>query len=161
MNAIDFIILGVFILAAIVGWTKGLIGQAGTIAGIILAVVVCRFFGGTVADMIVSPGSEHAELYRVLVYALTFAVTYLVVKLVASLCTKALNAIHLSIINRVGGVLFSVGAWLLILSIVLNVYLAVAPADIDKFNDPAKPWRTAVARCAPALMGYLQTRQAS
>lgn len=157
MNAIDYIILGIIILAAIVGAMKGFVNQAGTIAGVILGILACRFFGGAAADFIVTPGTEHEALYRTLTYALVFVAVVVVVKLVAGLFTKVISAMHIRIIDRVAGAVFSAAIWALGMSVALNVYLSAAPADRGEFNKRDKPWRSAVVGFAPQIMGYLTT----
>ena len=157
MSAIDYIIFGITIIAAVTGAMKGLVHQIGTVAALVLAVLVCRFFGGDVADLIVHPGAEHAGVYRALVYALVFATVYLLVMILAGLFTKALGALHVRVVDRIGGAIFRALAWLLIMSVVLNVYLAVAPADRPKFATKDKPWRPFIAALAPKVLGYFTT----
>ena len=67
MTTLDFIILGIILAATIVGAYKGFVSQAGTIAGVVLAVLGCRFFGGTIADRFVTAGAEHETVYRALI----------------------------------------------------------------------------------------------
>ena len=59
MGALDYIILGILLLAAVLGAMKGFVRQIGTIAGLVLGVIVCRIWGGSIADALVSSGSEH------------------------------------------------------------------------------------------------------
>ena len=41
------------------------------------------------------------------------------------------------------------------MSILVNVYLTLAPADRCRFENSNKPWRTAVISFAPRIMGYI------
>lgn len=157
MTAIDYIIFAIIIIAAVTGAMKGFVHQVGTVAALVLGIVVCRFWGGDVADLVVSPGSEHATVYRAVVYALVFVTVYLVVMLVAGLFTRTLGALHVRIVDRVFGALFRVLAWAFLMSIAINVYLAVAPVDRAKFATPNKPWRPAIAKLAPRTLGFLAT----
>ncbi len=161
MNAIDIIIFALVLLAAIVGAAKGLIHQLGTIAAIVCAILACRFFGGDAADLVVDAQSEHAGVYRAIVYSLVFIGVFIAIRLIAGLFGTALSKMHIRVLDRVGGALFSMGACVLLMSIVLNVYLAFAPSDRASFASPSKPWRTAVAKCAPKVLGYLTTSQTS
>ncbi|MDE5662286.1 MAG: CvpA family protein [Muribaculaceae bacterium] len=157
MSAIDYIIFAIILLAGVTGALKGFVHQVGTVAGIILAILVCRFFGGTVADYIVSSGSEHATVYRAIVYVLVFVTVYLVVRVIASLFTKAMGALHIRAVDRVAGALFRMLAWMLFMSVMLNVYLALVPVDRAKFNTPDRPWRPFIARLAPKVLGFITT----
>ena len=123
MTTLDFIILGIILAATIVGAYKGFVSQAGTIAGVVLAVLGCRFFGGTIADRFVTAGAEHETVYRALIYTLLFIAIYLGVRFVASLFGKALSALHVRVVDRLGGAIFCAAAWMLAMSVALNVYL--------------------------------------
>lgn len=157
MSLIDIVLIAVVLIAAIMGAVKGFVHQAGTIVGVILAVLACRFWGGDVADMLVNPADEYASIYRVLVYALVFAAVFIIVRLIAMLFGKVLSAMSVRFIDRLAGAIFSAIAWTLIMSIVLNVYLAFAPSDRARFDVPNKPWRSAVVKFAPQMMGYIST----
>lgn len=157
MNAIDIIILSLIVIAAVMGAVKGLVHQIGTIAALVAGILACRFFGSDVADYIVDAGSEHEPVYRTLVYALVFIVVFIGIRLVAGLFGTVLSKMHIRVIDRIGGAVFSMGACILLMSVVLNIYLALAPDDRAKFATPSKPWRTAVAKCAPKVLGYITT----
>ena len=157
MTTLDFIILGIIIAALIVGAYKGFVNQIGTITGLILGVLGCRFFGDAVADKIITAGAEHETLYRAAVYALLFIAIFLCIRFVASLFGKALSALHVRIVDRLGGAIFCAAAWLLAMSVAVNVYLFISPGDRSHFNTPQKPWRKAVVEFAPELLGFITT----
>ena len=157
MSPLDIIILGVILVAAIVGAMKGFIHQAGTICGIILGIVVCRLFGPTLVARFVNPAGAHAEAYRVGLYILLFIAVLLVVRLLAGMIVKLFGTLHIRLVDRIAGAVFSVGVWLLLASIAVNVYLLAVPADRTHFATPTKPWRTTVASFAPSVMGYMAT----
>ena len=145
MALTDIILLAIVIIAAV----------TGAIAALLAAIIVCRFFGGTIADALVSHGSEHETTLRVLCYALVFVATYFGVWLLARLFGAAVSAMHLRPFDRIAGAAFRIAEWLIITSILLNVYFAVCPSDRGTFCHPAKPWRAATVKIAPALAGYI------
>lgn len=155
MLAIDIILLAIVIIAAVTGAMKGLVLQIGTIAALLAAILVCRFFGGQVVTAVVSPHSEHAMLMTVMVYVLLFLTVYIGVFLLAKLLGATLSAVHLRPFDRVAGALLRIATWLILTSIVLNVYFAVCPSDQSRFLSPSKPWRAWVVNIAPELMGYI------
>ena len=77
MTTIDLILLAIIGIALVTGWLRGLARQVGTVAGIILGIVICRVFGSGIADYFVSRGSEHASVARACVYAVLFVAVYL------------------------------------------------------------------------------------
>ncbi len=157
MSAIDIIILAVILIATILGAVKGLVHQIGTIAAVVCAILACRFFGGVAADFIVDPSAEHAGVYRTIVYVLVFAVAFISVRLIAGLFGTVMSKMHIRVLDRVAGAVFSAALSILAMSLLLNVYLAVTPDDRPRFDSPGKPWRTAVLHCAPAVLGYITT----
>ncbi|MDE6467685.1 MAG: CvpA family protein [Muribaculaceae bacterium] len=154
MSLLDIILIAIAIIAAVVGAIKGFLHQAGSIVGLVAGIIVCRLFGGDLADHLVNAGSAHEGALRAVVYLLLFVVVFIAVRLIAGLFAKALDVLHIRLLDRVAGAVFSVGLWTLAASILINLYLAAVPADISFFENPAKPWRTAVAKFAPAVMGY-------
>lgn len=157
MGTLDLIILGILLIAAVMGAVKGFIGQIGTLAGIILGVIACRMFGGAVADMIVGSGTAHEGVYRAVVYILLFIAVYFVVFFIARMFSNLLSAMHIRIIDRIGGAVLSMAAWAFFMSLALNVYFAISPADRGAFSTQDKPWRPAIAQLAPRILGYITT----
>ena len=157
MTLLDFILLGIVVVAAVTGAMRGIVAQIGAIVALLAAILVCRFFGGTVANALVTAGCEHETVYRTLCYAAVFLGTYLLVWLVARLIGAAVSALHLRFVDRFAGAIFRVCEWLIIVSIVLNVYLAVCPDERASMCPADKPWRGAVVKIAPTLEGYIMT----
>lgn len=155
MSAIDIILLCIALVALITGYIKGFVHQLGTLAGLIGGFLVCRIFGADVADWAVQRGAENAGLLRALVYAGLFLAVFLGLSLLGRLLGALLSAVKLRFIDRLGGAVFRVLLWMLFTSLVINVYLGVCPNDQSKFENPQKPWRTAVTKMAPAFLGYL------
>jgi len=155
MGAYDIIILAIAVIALVTGALKGLVHQMGTIAGLICGVLACRFFGGTVADYLVPRDSVHAEMLRAVCYAVVFLVVFFGIALLARLLGAVLSAVKLRVFDRVCGALFRMLLWMLFLSIAVNIYMAIAPADKPHFYSTSRPWRTAVTSMAPDLLGYI------
>ena len=155
MGALDIIIIVIIVLAAVYGAIKGFMHQIGTLTALVAGVLVCRFFGARVADAIVDAGAQYASVYRLMVYVLLFVLVFARIRFVAGLCGTLLSKMHVRVIDRIAGALFSVAAAVLTMSILVNVYLTLAPADRCRFENSNKPWRTAVISFAPRIMGYI------
>lgn len=155
MTFIDIVLLFIALCAIVTGAIKGFVHQMGTIAGLIGGILVCRIFGADVADWAVTRGTENAGLLRAVVYCGLFLVVFLGLALVAKLVGAILSAIKLRFVDRVGGALFRLALWMLIVSLFLNVYLGICPNDKARFNVPSKPWRGMVVDMAPKLLGYI------
>ena len=155
MTAIDLILLAIIIIALITGWMRGLVHQVGTVAGIILGIIVCRVFGSDVAGYFVSRGAAHASIARAAVYAVLFILVYLGCNLLARLLSSILKAVKLGFVDRAGGAVMRTFLWLLFASLAINIYLGICPGDKSRFERSDKPWRNITVQLAPKLLGYL------
>ena len=155
MTAIDITLLFIALCAVVTGAIKGFVHQMGTIAGLLFGILACRIFGSDLADWAVSRGTEHAGLLRAMVYCGLFLVVFLCLACVARLLGAILSSIKLRGIDRIGGAVFRLALWMLIVSLLLNVYLGICPNDRSRFEVPSKPWRGIVVDMAPKLLGYI------
>lgn len=155
MTAIDLILLAIIAIALITGWMRGLVRQVGTVAGIILGIIVCRVFGAEIADYFVSRGADHASIARACVYAVLFVIVFLSCNLLARLLSSILKAVKLGMLDRAGGAVMRTFLWLLFTSLAINIYMGICPSDKARFNRADKPWRNITVQIAPKLLGYL------
>lgn len=152
--ALDILILVVAVGAFIMGFVKGILGQVGQIAGVIVGIAVSRIFGSTVAGWFASAGGPTA-FETVCGYAVTFVVAFLGVWLLIRAVKAVINVLYLGFVDRLAGAIFNLILWCLMLSLAVNLY-AVATNDVKLLDgDSHKPWRTAVIRLAPVVLGYI------
>ena len=147
--ALDIVIIVVILAALITGAVSGLVRQLGTLVAFVVAVLACRFFGASVVAFC----GASSPVAVGCCYVAVFLVAFVLVMLVARLLHATVKALRLGPVNRVLGALFRACLWLVIMSAVANVYLAIAPADKPKFLNPAKPWREWVLKAAPYVVG--------
>lgn len=155
MTTIDLILLAIIGIALVTGWLRGLARQVGTVAGIIIGILVCRAFGSSIADYFVSHDSGNASIARACVYAVLFVLVYLGCNLLARLVSSILRTVKLGFLDRLGGAVMRTFLWLLFASLAINIYLGICPSDKSHFDRPDKPWRNFTVQLAPKLMGYL------
>lgn len=153
MSTFDIILFIILGAAVVMGFIKGFFSQIGSITGVVAGIISCRLFGERVRHLIF--GAEDGMGYTIAAYAILFIAVYLLFFLVARLFSHTLSALHLGIINRVAGALFSFLVGVVIISIAINVYLAIQPADTGFFMNKAKPWRHTITMVAPNLLGYI------
>lgn len=155
MSAFNLIVLAVAGIAFVLGLRKGLIAQAGQIIALVAGIIACRTLGPMAVEWLSADNpAESSGADSALAYALTFLLVYAAVLLVARLIRGVVHAVHLSILDRLGGAVFKAGVWLLILSIALNVWAALAPSS-DLTDVKAHPERARVLDIAPAVCGYV------
>lgn len=153
MNAIDILITVVGGAALVMGFAKGIVAQMGQLVGVVAGVAVSRMFGPMVSATFAG-GSGTSSATDVAGYIVAFVVAYLAVWLIFNLARKTVHGLHLGIVDRAAGAVFKAAEWLLVLSIVLNVWFLIKN-DEGELRQPDKPWRGAVIDYAPALLGYL------
>ena len=117
----DLIILIIIIVSLIKGYISGLVKQMASLAGI----VVCAIFSGQVAAFlspyIIEISDAPGYMVKPLSYVLAFIVIMVVFVFLGKLIEGVLKTIKINILNKFAGSVFSVGKWLIIASILLNV----------------------------------------
>lgn len=133
MAAIDIILLLIFIVSAWLGFRKGIITQLGSVAAIVIAIIACRMFGGTVGELLFGshPEWENSSLSRygvsIVANCLIYVVVYYAVIIVAKLLRTVSHAILLGPVDRIAGAAFSIAKYGLLVSLLLNLYVVLFP----------------------------------
>lgn len=134
MSPIDILIILIFIAAAVYGWWRGIIVQMGSVAGLLLGILLCRLFGNGFAGILLSifagdPPHEPDSIYvsGVAANVVLFILGFVAAKLVARVIKAVSQAARLSLIDKLCGVLFAIFEWFLIFSILLNIWQAFRP----------------------------------
>lgn len=151
MSAIDILIIAVVAVAAVIGFTRGIMSQIGSIAALIAGIIGARIFGDRVTLLF---GDGSSPLDYAAGYGIAFLLVYVLVWLLARILRKTIHSFHLGIIDRLTGALFKVFLWSLILSLALNLWM-LFQSDDTSLKQPGKPWRAAVVDLAPAVLGYM------
>ncbi len=151
MIALDILLLAVVGTAVVIGYSRGILSQIGSIAAIVAGVVIARLLGSTVASWV---GDGQSALDSVAGYGIAFVAAYAGVWYMSRMLRSAVRTAHLGVFDRVAGAAFKVFKWGLALSLVLNVYLLVSDND-ERLHDPGAPWRKAAIDFAPAVLGYI------
>jgi uncharacterized membrane protein required for colicin V production len=129
MALLDIVIFVMVVGGGFLGWRRRFTGQLGSIAGVVLGMALCRVVAPGLAEHFNQPGDSVQQrlLHTVLIYLLIGTVSYVGVRMVVRVTRTVLHAMHLCTLDRAAGALFSVFQWLLGLSVVLNVWLAIFP----------------------------------
>ena len=130
MDSFSIFIIIVIVVSAGFGWYKGFLKQAAQVAGLILGIAACRIFGTRLATALCGeePSGADTALYYVMAYVVLFLVVYVLVSLCSRLLKGVLNTLKVGILNRIGGALFNICKWMLLVSLLLNLWVAVSPS---------------------------------
>lgn len=153
MNGIDIFIYVIFAAAAILGYARGFVRQAGSIAAVVVGILAARMFGPWATEHLFAgatePEGSSMTVYgaRTASYAVVFVVTWIVVWLVSRLLHGAIKAIKLGGLNSIGGTLFTMLEWALGISLMLNIWHLVspswtAPTALSQYVMKMLPWLT-------------------
>lgn len=151
MAALDILILLIFIVSVVYGLRRGVITQLGSVGGVIVGIIACRLFSGSVTRLFAGSNPDANDLYVSGVFAsvLLFIVGFIAARLVAGLIKTVTHSLHLTVIDRIAGALFSLFEWFLIFSLLLNIWQAFRP-DIDITSNS----RLADGRAARAVVDF-------
>lgn len=135
MSIIDLIIILVFIGAAAYGWWRGMIVQIGSLAGVLLGILLCRLFGDSFCGFLAglfsdgTPSDDTVYIAGVIANVLLFLVGFISAKIVAHFIKTVTRAVKLSLIDKLCGVVFAIFEWFLVLSILMNIYQICRPTS--------------------------------
>ena len=103
MAALDILILLIFIVSIVYGLRRGVITQLGSVGGVIVGIIACRLFSGSVTRLFAGSNPDANDLYVSGVFAsvLLFIVGFIAARLVAGLIKTVTHSLHLTVIDRV------------------------------------------------------------
>jgi uncharacterized membrane protein required for colicin V production len=155
MDAIDIFLLIIIAGGAILGYRRGLVMQVGHIAGVIGSIVICRLFGGVVADMF---GAESASAIG-MAYIATFVVGYIAAYLLSRTLNNVLHALSLGIVDHLAGAVFKVLQYMLVVSVLFQLWFVIKPSEREVIC--AVPWHAAIVELAPTVLSMTTLDEAT
>lgn len=170
MTTFDYVIIIVFIIAFSFGYRKGLLKQLGTFCALFASIAVCRVFTSPLSEWLEKKGYmssietnsgllENEYFKGVIISVLLFVVTFIIVKTLVASLQYVVESMHLSLLNKLGGVVFSCFLSFLILSMGLNV-LQLFKTDgpiIEVDGLAGGKLASCVMNMAPATLGVAST----
>lgn len=126
MSLLDIIVLGILVISAIFGFKKGFISELASLVALILGVWGAIKFAGYTQIIIEEHIKQNMPYSNVIAFIVTLLVIVVVVHLISSFVQKLIEAVNLSIVNRIFGALFSV--------IKTAFFLGVLMVIVDRFD---------------------------
>ncbi len=108
MNTIDIIILVLLGIGMVVGFMKGLLKQLASVIGLIAGLLVARSLYGMVGEKLAPQIGTSVTVAQVISFIAIWVAIPLILYIIASMLTKALDAVHLGGINRLSGALLGI-----------------------------------------------------
>ena len=122
MNYIDLILGILLFLAAIRGFSKGLVAEVASLVALILGIWGAIRFSHLTGDFLVDFFDLESKYMGLISFFLTFILIVIAVQIIGKIVDKLISTLALGFINRIAGVLFGVLKSALILSVVLIVF---------------------------------------
>ncbi|MFV0467691.1 MAG: CvpA family protein [Dysgonomonas sp.] len=149
----DFIVVLVLAFAIIKGYLTGFILQIAYLAGLLLAAI----FAGQLAERIMPHlqfESLSIHVTKPITYILAFALITTAIVAIGKLLTETLKAIKLNLPNRLAGSLFSIIKYLLIISLLINVFSLFKEEKTESHSDSITyPY---IKKIVPAIIPYFR-----
>lgn len=142
---VNLILIGGTILFAIYGAWKGFIPQLGSVAAFLIG-----FLG---AKMIAPGFAAHLSLPLMLCYVIAFAILFVLVMMLTKILHLTVKMLLLGPVDRLLGAIIGAAKWLLLTSLLINLFLLCVP-DSTACSAPFAQW---VTKFAMRLFGLAQT----
>lgn len=125
----DIVCVLILVAALVLGGRRGFMAQVGAFIGLLAGIIVCRIFGGDLAGAFTSPTDTPGTrmLHTVLAYVILFGACYLGGRLIGSTLRGTIKVLHLGWADRLAGAALKLCEYLLIFSILLNLWMALFP----------------------------------
>lgn len=137
---LDLLLLAVLGLLFARGWMRGLIREAVSLAVIIVGAFLALRLNGTVGGIIESLLGFSSSISRIVAGILIFLVISIGAGLAIRVMQLGMRMLPgVTTLNRFGGAMFSAGAGLIVITLVLSVVAAVNPSEsiTDRLEDSA------------------------
>lgn len=158
MNVIDIIVCVILVFALIKGWSGGILVQIAGIAGILAGFWAATYCSDKVAVALHMESASHQFAFLV-----TLVIVMIIVILLLKLVDKLLKSVGLSVPLRILGVIFSVGKWVLLFSLILSIYLStiktwnIAPSKEVTESIFYKPFKYVEENVFPYITSNVKT----
>ncbi len=121
MTTIDIIILVIVGAGAVLGFMKGFLKQLAGLLGLVAGLLLAKALYATVAERVFLPLTDSLTVAQVIAFIVIWLAVPLVFLMVASLLTKAMEAVALGGVNRLLGALLGALKYALLVSLLICV----------------------------------------
>lgn len=121
MTTIDIVIFIIIGAGAILGFMKGFLKQSASIAGLIVGLIAAKMLYLSLAEKLCLLVTDSINIAKVIAFIMIWIAVPLIFILVASVFTKAMEAVSLGCINRWLGAVLGVVKYFILVSLIINV----------------------------------------
>lgn len=157
MNYIDIIIAIPLIFAGFKGFTRGLVVELASLAGLILGIYAAYHFSAIAMPFISKIVHAEPAYQRMAAFAVTFLVVLIAVHLVGKLIEKIVDLVALGFANKLAGLAFGILKGALVISVIIFVFNTFARSWIPASKETKESLLyNPVSSLAPFLIGNIK-----
>lgn len=125
MNWIDLIIVILVVLSVISGFSNGLVKEVASLVGLILGIWGAIKFSDFTAAKLYEWFDLSGQYVGIIAFIITFCAIVICIHFIGVLADKVVDAVQLSFLNRLLGMVFGAVKNILILSVIFSVLNAI------------------------------------
>lgn len=129
IKIIDIIVGALLAYGLVHGYYKGIVQQLGALGGLIVAILFANLFAPLFENLLNRFDIAGPRITHQLAYLISFLVLLFGCNFLARLLKKTLHILHLGWFDRIAGSLFCCFKYLLITSVLLNLYTLLGGKD--------------------------------
>lgn len=154
---IDIILVGLLILGAIRGFTKGLVAQLFSLAALLLGIWGAIRFSDYTATLLAEKLNLSSQYLSLISFAVTFAVIVIAIHFLGKLIEGFFDLTVLGIVNKISGLIFGIimNAFIISVIIVLVEKVNVRTKFYTKEEAEKSYVYKPLSKLAPAVFPYL------
>lgn len=156
IEVIDIVVGGILAYGLIRGYFLGVVQQLGSLGGLVIAILFANLFTPIFEKLLNEWDFAGESINHKLAYLISFLILLFGCNLIARLIKKTLRMLHLGWFDRMGGSLFCCFKYLLIVSVLFNLYNVLSDdmkVSVPQIPDDAKLCNI-VMKVAPAVIDW-------
>lgn len=120
LSVLDWIIIAIIALGVVFGFMKGAVKQAATMVGLIAGLLLARALFSQLGEKLAVELGTTVSVAQVIAFFMIWILVPVVFLILASMLTKALEIVHLGIVNRLLGALLGALKYAFIVSLAIS-----------------------------------------
>ncbi|SBW02319.1 CvpA family protein [uncultured Dysgonomonas sp.] len=121
LNWFDLVVVILVLVTLIKGFFSGLVMQIASLAGIILGAIFAGKLSEYIAPWLINLSDGSPHIIGPLSYIVAFIAILVALFFAGKLLESFVDALKMTILNRLAGALFCAAKWIVVFSIVLNL----------------------------------------
>jgi membrane protein required for colicin V production len=129
MNLLDLFILIPIVWLCIRGFSKGLILELATLAGMLLGILAAYYFSGYAMDLLKDYFTVRDSILKIIAYVVIFLAVYLVVYLIGKVIDKSADLLAMGWLNKLLGSIIGLAKGIVVVCIILFIFERADPSQ--------------------------------